>query len=173
MADDFNTYLEILKPYVASELVGEGYFNRFKEFASTIPVLSFGTFECRLGADDARVDVDMSVNSLIGEHKRLLKFASKSPNTENEDDKTARLRIAHICENWPAPTDFLFPYLRMLWLVYDVPDIKSNLPAPWNYIHFKTDAGNGDVKLKTKIILESLNLLKHNYNALISYKIHF
>ncbi|RDB03383.1 hypothetical protein [Runella aurantiaca] len=153
-------YLDFLTPWISSDLVSPLYLNRIQAIAERLPVLSLGSFECWLDANEPRVDFNVCINPRLNEQIVIRDWRQEASLLESDEFCEMRERIRFFCGLWSQKDFFLNSLLGELWQVYDIADpTDSQLPVPWIYITFLENIFDGDQSIKTEIIAKTLPLL--------------
>jgi hypothetical protein len=151
------SYIDFLTPFISPDLISEPYLNRIRTIAERLPVLSLGSFECWLDANEPRVDFNVCINPRVNEHATLRDWQPEEAYFENDAYREMQERICSFCTKWSQEDFFLKPLLGELWQVYDIIDPnESSLPVPWVYITYLKNFFDDDQNLKTEIISKTL-----------------
>lgn len=154
------SYIDFLAPFISPDLISEPYLSRIYQIAERLPVLSFGSFECWLDANEPRVDFNVCINPRINEHITMRDWEQKDIGFENDIYQEMRQRIRSFCTTWSQNDFFLKPLMGELWEVYDIVNPNdSQLPVPWVYISFLKNFLDEDQTIKAEIISKILPLI--------------
>lgn len=145
-------YLDLLDPWISPQLIAPPYFDRIKKIGRELPVLSFGCFECRLGADESRVDFNMGINGKLNEHKAYFNWLAN----ERLVSEPGNEKILPIFLEWKEDNFPLRSMIYMVWFVYDILDPSAQSPEPWIYIHFRKTKFDTIPQVRSEIILQLL-----------------
>jgi hypothetical protein len=157
------SYIDFLTPFISSDLISEPYLNRIRTISERLPVLSLGSFECWLAADEPRVDFNISINPRINEHSTISEWGQTEELFENEAYREMRRRIRSFCTIWSQSDFFLNPLFGELWEVYDITNPnESFLPTPWIYFSFLKTALDEDPAIKAEIVAKTLTLIDND-----------
>lgn len=160
------TYLDLLRPWLAPELVPEPQWQRIRAIGRDLPVLSFGCFECWLAPESSRVDFNISATSKLNELTALRDWPLP------EHGHRARAHIRDICNRWSAPGFPLRPLLDELWVVYDLPETTGPEPDPWVYISYRQTPLHKDPELRAEIAGQTLALMQGGYSPTLLEGFH-
>jgi ubiquinone/menaquinone biosynthesis C-methylase UbiE len=139
-------YLKVVTPYLHPELVSPLALSSIQALARNLPPFSHAGFECRLGADQLRVDFQVNFHRL----------ASSLP----KDFLThSTWRAFHdFYQEWIEPTSFLQQNVDNLWLEFDLNEPLSQVPIPCIFLTL-----NQKIACETQELMETaLKLLNHS-----------
>lgn len=139
-------YLNIVTPYLHPNLVSCAARSRIQALAQILPPFSYAGLECRLGADQSRVDLQVQLPCLVLELPETL--------------------LAHPlwqfvqelgCE-WVEPTSLLHRTVRNMVLDFDVAELdghawRAQVPLPCLFLGFSPYVGEAErlVQLAMKL----------------------
>lgn len=157
------SYIDFLTPFISPDLISEPYLNRIRTIAERLPVLSLGSFECWLAADEPRVDFNISINPRINEHSTVSEWGQTEELFESEPYREMRERIRSFCTIWSQEDFFLNPLFGELWEVYDITNPnESFLPVPWIYFSFLQNVLDADPTIKAEVVAKTLTLIDND-----------
>ena len=73
---NFASNLEIVRPFLSDDLVGEEQFKLLKDVAQDLPSASLGCIEAWFKNESSRVDLNFCAEAFFREHENLLGWAS-------------------------------------------------------------------------------------------------
>ncbi len=152
-------YLDHLDPWVSPELVSPAYLDYIKKLSSELPILSFGCFECWLGPDIPRVDFNISIEGSLNEHKTLGQWIPDHTAGGHLRGKSGT-RVSSMLDSWINSDSYFHSIIKLMWLVYDIPNTQHPIPTPWVYVHFRKGRLDFDSGMRTELVLRSLTLWK-------------
>jgi hypothetical protein len=118
MSYTMTSYLQVVGPYIPSELVSPTALLHIYRISQNLPPFSFAILECYLEANQSRVDMEVGLcciplnlpASLLG-----------NPNWQT---------LQKICQEWTEPNSFLNQRVKNIWLEFDVVGQNSKMPVP-------------------------------------------
>ncbi len=160
MTPTLASYLDFVVPFISPDLVSAHYLNRIRQISERLPILSFGSFECWLDANEPRVDFNVIINPRINEHIRVQDWQQEEVDFESVAYRDMQEKIRSFCVTWRQKDFFLKPLLGEVCEVWDITDPnEALLPTPWFYISFLKNFLDQDPAIKAEIILKLLPLL--------------
>lgn len=165
------SYIDFLTPFISPDLISEPYLNRIRTIAERLPVLSLGSFECWLDANEPRVDFNISINPRINEHRRVSELEHTNELFESGAYRAMRASIRSFCTIWSQEDFFLNPLFGELWEVYDITNPNEPfLPVPWIYFSFLTNALDADPTIKAAVVAKTLTLIDSDLSVELKQK---
>ena len=158
------SYIDLLTPWIPANLVSESCLNRIRTISTDLPLISFGCFECWLADSEPRVDFNVGITGKLNEHKTIVQWFSGRPEPEHEQQQLALKKLQSICSAWSDSSFFLHAQIKVLWLVYDIPDPLNVTLVPWMYIHFRKNLFMDDGMVRTEIVLQTLSFMDSRYS---------
>ncbi|KYC43085.1 hypothetical protein WA1_13365 [Scytonema hofmannii PCC 7110] len=130
-------YLQVVVPHLSPELVSPEALSHIQPIARNFLPSSEGLFECRLGANNSKVDFSVLTTNLDGSH-----------NTFSELDSIVNLqniiftnsiwkRIQDFCSFCYQPNSLLFGTIENIWLEFDLDEQQHKLPIPSLFLGLK------------------------------------
>ena len=117
-------YLEIVTPHLHSDLVSPEALSHIGPLAQILPSLSVALFECRLGANQSRVDFQVSLPCLT---LNLPKQFLTHPVWQF---------FQNFCQEWTEPTSFLYQGVKRIWMEFDLDGEQLQVPLPCIFLQF-------------------------------------
>ncbi|GAB2576047.1 hypothetical protein [Spirosoma areae] len=165
MNRNLTSYIDLLTPYIPTDLISETYLNRIRLIGRQLPALSFGCFECWLASSEPRVDFNIGITGRLNEPKTILHWLERLPEPGGEQHRAVLKKLRTICSAWSDSRSFLESQIRIVWLVYDIPDPIGTTPVPWLYTHFRENVFLSDAVVRPDILLHTLTLLDSHYST--------
>ncbi|QJW90113.1 hypothetical protein HNV11_12365 [Spirosoma taeanense] len=153
------SYIDLLTPWIPTELISPPYLHHIRRISQRLPALSFGCFECWLAAEEPRVDFNVAIAGKLNEHRTVADWVARLPQPDAEAQTSALRNLQTICSTWSSPGFFLSSHIRILWLVYDIVNPLSVVSVPWLYVHFRENQFMNDAVVRPEIILQTLALI--------------
>jgi hypothetical protein len=127
-----NVYLELIKPYIPSQLISSDNWSNISEIARILPsaITSFFGFECRLGVEEAHADFLICADAAEAGRKIL---AGNNYSIELPDFLMAHpvwSNIHNLGTAWDTDTSPLYDKVRDVWLEFDIEGPPANIPIP-------------------------------------------
>ncbi len=131
--------LDVVSGALPAALVGEGALRALRALAGTVPCVarSFG-FECRLGADDAAVDLGMAVTAEDGGREALGGFAGDPLLARAVARDERWRRLSHLAARWRDPTSPLHHWVPFVGLEFDAASAHEAIPVPSVFVALDT-----------------------------------
>jgi hypothetical protein len=113
-----NDYLRVITPHLHTDLVSPAATSQLQSLAQVLPPLSLAGLECRLGAEQSRVDLQVNLpRCVLNLPERYLahpvwQFLQK------------------LCHEWVMPSSLLHQTVRNMVLEFDVNEEPSQIPMP-------------------------------------------
>lgn len=111
-------YLKVVTPHLHHELVSPLALSSIQALAQLLPPFSVAGFECRLGAEQSRVDFQVNLPH------------PKTNLPENLLSSPVWQFFQDFCWEWAEPTSFLHKSVDNLWLEFDLEEKPSQIPIP-------------------------------------------
>lgn len=144
-------YLKVVTPHISSELVSPEALSHIRSLAQILPPFSFAGFECRLGADQSRVDFQVNLSC----------FTPSLPETFL--NHPAWQVFQEICQEWTEPKSSLHQRVRDIWLEFDVDEQPSQVPVPCIFLSLSQET----LSEPQEIVEMASRLLNHHVSSLL------
>lgn len=128
-------YLDVVTPYLHSELVSPQALNKIQALAQILPPFSFAAFECRLGANQSRVDFHVN----LPQHPLNLPARFLTYSVWQEFQK--------FYQNWTESNSLLHRSVDSLILEFDITGQPSLVPIPCVLLTLNPEAAREDFNL--------------------------
>lgn len=153
-----NDYLKIVIPHLHTDLVSSTAKSYLHSLAETLPPLSLAGFECRLSADQPRVDLQVNLPCLpLNLPERFLSI----PVWQSFQD---------FYREWASPTSSLHEAIRNIGLEFDIEQQPSQIPVPCIFLSLNSDVQGADrlIELALKLSNHSISpILESNFQRCI------
>ncbi|RYC67723.1 hypothetical protein [Spirosoma sordidisoli] len=163
MQADLADYIDVLTPWLSTDLISDDYLSRIRQIGRRLPALSFGCFECWLGQDQMRVDLNLAITGKVNEHQVVIDWLAATSDADDAGHQAVLDKIRSICGLWGDSRFILHPHIKVIWLVYDITDPLRRAPAPWLYIHFRRNRLSDDALVRPELVLQTVTLLNDQY----------
>jgi ubiquinone/menaquinone biosynthesis C-methylase UbiE len=136
-------YLKVVTPYLLPELVSPLSLCSIQALARILPPFSLAGFECRLGAEQSRVDFQVNLP-----HPKL---------TIPESLLTHPLWqfFQDFCQEWAEPTSFLHQGVAQVHLEFDMDEQFLQIPIPCIFLELNRETdwdSQGLIKIAQKLL---------------------
>ncbi|MBD2078636.1 hypothetical protein H6G01_01670 [Leptolyngbya sp. FACHB-17] len=111
-------YLNVVVPYLPSELVSDSALSNIRALSKVLPPFSLAGFESRLGTAQPVVD-------LLVRFPRL-----KLPLPQAFLAHSAWRSLHNLCQAWVQPSSELYDQLQHIWLEFDLDRPPASVPIP-------------------------------------------
>lgn len=132
-----NDSLRLVLPVLPTELVPKDSWWDLGELASVLAPLHCAGFECRLGRDASRVDLQQRILASDEEPHRLRDHIQSTGLASHE----AWRRIRDFCDDWVDASSLLHRSLTGCWLAFDVEGRPSGVPVPSVFLELAESTG--------------------------------
>lgn len=151
MSCSMENYLKIVTPYLHPDLVSPEALSHIQPLAQILPPTSVGGFECRLGATQPRVDLQVSLPRLtLSLPQRFLTH----PVWRFFQD---------LCQEWSEPTSFLYQGVERIWMEFDLDGEQFSVPLPCLFLQF-----NEEIVIDAQSLIETtFRLFNYQVSPLI------
>jgi hypothetical protein len=147
MSCSMENYLKIVTPYLHPDLVSPEALSHIQPLAQILPPTSVGGFECRLGATQSRVDLQVSIPRLtLNLPQRFLTHPVWQ-------------FFQELCQEWSDPTSFLYQGVERIWMEFDLDGEQFSLPIPCIFLLFNQ-----------KIVMDAQSLIETT-SRLLNYQV--
>lgn len=140
-------YLKIVTPNLHSDLVSLEALSHIQSLTETLPSLSLAGFECRLGANQSRVDFSISLPRLTMNLPQQFLVHPVWQFFQN------------LCQDWTEPTSLLYQEVKRVWMEFDLDSEQLQVPLPCIFLQFES----GSVRNA-----ETLNQIAHRLLGQVS-----
>ena len=120
-------YLAIITPHLHSDLVSPEALSHIQSLAQILPASSLAGFECRLGANQSRVDFQVSLPRLT---LNLPQQFLTHPVWQF---------FQYFCQEWIEPSSFLYQRVERIHLEFDLDKERSQIPLPCIFLKFNQE----------------------------------
>ena len=150
-------YLKVVSPYLRPELVSPLALSSIQSLAQIFPPSSLAGFECRLGAEQSRVDFQLN---LPRRNFNLPESFLTSPTWKFFQD---------FYREWTQPTSYLYPRVAQIHLEFDMDGQPSQVPIPCIFL----DLNQETVREPQDIIAIAFRLLNHSHSSLLESNLRY
>lgn len=130
-------YLQVVVPHLSPELVSSEALSHIQPIARIFPPSSEGLFECRLGADNSKVDFSVLATNLDGSHNSFGEVNSVVNLPDIISTNPIWKRIQDFCSFCYQPKSLLSRSAENVWLEFDLDEQPEELPIPSLFLGLK------------------------------------
>jgi len=141
-------YLKVAIPHLRPELVTPEALSQIRTLAKILPPFSISGLECRLGAEQSRVDLQVNLPYLI---PTLPETFLTHPSWQ---------MFQEISQEWTEPKSFLSQKVRDIWLEFDIKEQSSQVPSPCIFLTMKPYMNHQSVNDSQQVVDMVSKLLK-------------
>lgn len=124
MSCSMEDYLNVVVPYLPSELVSASALSNIRALSKVLPPFSLAGFESRLGTAQPVVDL-------------LVRFPRLKLSLPQAFLAHSAWRLLHnLCQDWVQPTSELYDQLQHIWLEFDLDRPPASVPVPCLFLSF-------------------------------------
>jgi hypothetical protein len=116
MNGSMEDYLNTITPHLHPDLISPAARSQIQSLAQALPSFSYAGFECRLGANQSRVDLQVNLPCLVLDLPQ--KFLI-NPTWQF---------FQRFCQEWTSPSSLLHQTIRNIVLEFDVAEVDLNEP---------------------------------------------
>ena len=141
MPGSMTDYLDPVVPYLPTSLVSASALSRVHALARTLPALSMGGFECRLGARQSRVDF----------HVGFLRNLAP-PLSETFRLHPAWQFVEAFCKDWVERDSLLYRGITNLILEFDIRPRAAPVPVPAVFMALESEGSRHPSELIALVV---------------------
>ncbi|MBD2299675.1 hypothetical protein H6G80_25790 [Nostoc sp. FACHB-87] len=130
-------YLQVVVPHLSPKLVSPEALSHIQAITRIFPLSSEGLFECRLGANNSRVDFSVLATNLGSSHQSFEKLDFLVNLPEVFSSNPIWRRIQNFCSACCGTNSLLSNNIDNIWLEFDLDKDPQNLPIPSLFLGFK------------------------------------
>ncbi|ODH02072.1 hypothetical protein A4S05_02715 [Nostoc sp. KVJ20] len=130
-------YLQVVVPHLSPELVSPEALSHIQPIARIFPPSSEGLFECRLGADNSKVDFSVLATNFDGSHHNFGGINSVMNFPDIIFTNPIWRRIQDFCSVCCQPKSLLSKSAENIWLEFDLDEQPEELPIPSLFLGLK------------------------------------